>query len=88
MTNNNNYLPKLTLKIEDNPIKISLPFTIKWNNQEYHGKFIITSSKNGIENWGIKWLKEKPNFGEFETYIYEELEENLFKELSKRCKIL
>lgn len=85
----NNYKPKIIPEIEkDSSIHIYLPFSIKWKGKKYDGTFMIISSENiGIEEYGIEWSNEIPEFGEFESYIYEEIEEKLLKEALKRYNI-
>jgi hypothetical protein len=81
------YSYNLTHDIEDISIQIFLPFSITWKNKKYNGTFFVSMSKNiGIEEYGIEWIDEKPNFGEFETEIYEEIEEKLLEEVLKKCK--
>jgi len=75
------------IEIQDSSAQIFLSFSIIWN-QEYQGTFTVSLSENiGIEDYGIEWLDETPNFGKFEDYIYKELEEKLLKEALKKCNI-
>jgi hypothetical protein len=88
MENTNKYYSEITPEIEESSIQIFTTFKIKWENKEYHGTFTVTVSENiGIEEYGIEWEDESPNFGEFEDYIYEELEEKLLDKVLKKYNI-
>ena len=83
-----NYIPKVTPEIEDSSAQIFMSFKVKWSEQEYYGTFIVTLSENfWIEEYGIEWESDEPDFGEFESYIYEQLEEKLLEEVLKKYKI-
>lgn len=89
--NKNSHIPEVIPEIEEDSadIQISVTFSITWEDKEYYGNFILTSSENlGIENHEIEWLDDEiPDFGEFENQIYEKLTKNLSEEVSKRYNI-
>ena len=86
-----NYTPEVMpkIEIEDSSAQIFLAFSIKWKNQEYYGTFIVFLTENlgRIDDYGIEWSDEAPDFGEFESYIYEEIEEKLLEEVLKQYNI-
>jgi hypothetical protein len=54
---------------------------IVWQNQEYHGTFIVyLTQKRDILDYEFEWSEKTPNFGEFESYMYEKLGEDLLEE--------
>jgi hypothetical protein len=59
---------------------------IVWQNQEYHGTFIayLTQKRDILdyefEDYEFEWSEKTPNFGEFESYMYEKLGEDLLEE--------
>lgn len=75
---------KITSEADKDRIRATLPFSITWKNKKLKGTFIATLTKNNeVEEWGIKWENKSPNFGVFEDYIYEELEEKLLEIILK-----
>jgi hypothetical protein len=83
-----NYTFELKPNTEDLSVQIFMPFTLIWKNKEYNGTFLVSMSKNiGVEEYGIEWSDEAPDFGELETEIYEEIEEKLLEEVLKQYNI-
>lgn len=82
-------MPKITPEIEGDSAQIFMAFTIKWNDQDYHGTFIATLSENlWIEDCEIEWSNdESPDFGEFEESVHIELEEKLLDEVLKKYNV-
>jgi hypothetical protein len=88
----NNQIPEIVPTIEegDVSIQVNLPFSITWEDQEYHGNFITSLSRNigGVEICEIEWIDDEiPDFGKYEDEIYENLKKMLLKEVLKRYSV-
>jgi hypothetical protein len=84
---NKNYSIQFIENKEDVYIQILLPFTIKIEEKEFNGNFLITTSTDGnIKNYEIQW-QNNPKLGKLKTEIIKEIEKKALEELSKRRKI-